>query len=307
MLHQKKIVVVLPAYRAARTLKQTYAEIPLDVVDELVLVDDASTDETSRLARELGMHVFVHQENLGYGANQKTCYREALALGAEVVVMLHPDYQYEPRLISAMAGMVASGVYDVVLGSRVLGGTALRGGMPLYKYVFNRLLTLFQNILLGAKLSEYHTGYRAFSRKVLTSLPLLANSDDFVFDNQMLSQAIAFGFSVGEVSCPTKYFAEASSISFRRSVVYGLGVLNTSIAYRLWKWGLAKSRLFGQSPTMRLQLDYYRVEPSGRMSAPCEAVQQVVLNPATEAPSTASETQKLSPRAVPVDAGSRTG
>ncbi|HWB10306.1 MAG TPA: glycosyltransferase family 2 protein [Pirellulales bacterium] len=306
MLHQKKIIVVLPAYKAARTLKQTYAEIPLDLVDELVLVDDASTDETSQLARELGMHVFVHQENLGYGANQKTCYREALALGADVVVMLHPDYQYEPRLISAMAGMIASGVYDVVLGSRVLGGTALRGGMPLYKYVFNRLLTFFQNIMLGAKLSEYHTGYRAFSRKVLTSLPLLANSDDFVFDNQMISQAIAFGFNVGEVSCPTKYFAEASSISFRRSVVYGLGVLNTSVAYRLWKWGLTKSRLFGHSPTTRLQVDYYRVEPSRSMSDPCPAVQQVVLNPAAEVPSE-SPTQRSSSRAAPVDAGSSVG
>lgn len=262
MLQGKKIVVVLPAYKAARTLKQTYDDIPLDIVDELVLVDDASTDETSALARELGMHVFVHQQNLGYGANQKTCYREALALGADIVVMVHPDYQYDPRLIPAMAGMVASGVYDVVLGSRVLGGTALRGGMPLYKYIFNRLLTLFQNILLGAKLSEYHTGYRAFSRNVLETLPLLANSDDFVFDNQILTQAIAFGLNVGEVSCPTKYFTEASSISFRRSVVYGLGVLRTSITYRLWKWGLIQSRLFSRSPTMRLPLDYYHGEPS---------------------------------------------
>jgi glycosyltransferase involved in cell wall biosynthesis len=308
MLHQKKIIVVLPAYKAARTLKQTYAEIPLDLVDELVLVDDASTDETSQLARELGMHVFVHQENLGYGANQKTCYREALALGADVVVMLHPDYQYDPRLISAMAGMIASGVYDVVLGSRVLGGTALRGGMPLYKYVCNRLLTLFQNILLGAKLSEYHTGYRAFSRKVLTSLPLLANSDDFVFDNQMISQAIAFRFNVGEVSCPTKYFAEASSISFRRSVVYGLGVLSTSVVYRLWKWGLIKSRLFGHSPTAHLQVDYYHVEPSQPTQDACEAVQQVLLNPAAEAQSTPAQSQpqsvRSSLRAMPVDAGS---
>ncbi|HEV3339116.1 MAG TPA: glycosyltransferase family 2 protein [Pirellulales bacterium] len=319
MLHQKKIVVVLPAYKAARTLKQTYAEIPLDVVDELVLVDDASTDETSQLARELGMHVFVHRQNLGYGANQKTCYREALALGAEVVVMLHPDYQYDPRLISAMAGMIASGVYDVVLGSRVLGGTALRGGMPLYKYVCNRLLTLFQNVLLGAKLSEYHTGYRAFSRKVLTSLPLLANSDDFVFDNQMISQAIAFGFNVGEVSCPTKYFAEASSISFRRSVVYGLGVLNTSIAYRLWKWGISKSRLFGTSPTTRLQVDYYRGEPPRTVAVAdaCEAVQQVVLNPAVERPSQETAVSPVTPppppplkssqRAVPVSAGDDAG
>lgn len=289
MLHQKKIVVVLPAYKAARTLKQTYAEIPLDIVDELVLVDDASTDETSQLARDLGMHVFVHERNLGYGANQKTCYREALELGADIVVMLHPDYQYDPRLISAMSGMVASGVYDVVLGSRVLGGTALRGGMPRYKYVFNRLLTLFQNVLLGAKLSEYHTGYRAFSRKVLTTLPLLANSDDFVFDNQMLTEAIAFGFNIGEVSCPTKYFTEASSISFRRSVVYGLGVLKTSIAYRLWKWGLNKSSLFSRSPTLRLQSDYYRGERAQPATAG-EAVQQVVLNPAAEQAALESET-----------------
>jgi glycosyltransferase involved in cell wall biosynthesis len=284
MLHRKKIVVVLPAYKAARTLKQTYAEIPLDIVDELVLVDDASTDETSELARELGMHVFVHRENLGYGANQKTCYREALALGADIVVMLHPDYQYDPRLISAMAGMVASEVYDVVLGSRVLGGTALRGGMPLYKYVSNRLLTLFQNVMLGAKLSEYHSGYRAFSRKVLTSLPLLANSDDFVFDNEMLTQAVAFGFNVGEVSCPTKYFTEASSINFRRSVVYGLGVLKTSLVYRLWKWGVVTSTLFSRSPTAGLQVDYYHGEPRRGAVEPCDAVQEVVLNPAGERP-----------------------
>ncbi|HET6881737.1 MAG TPA: glycosyltransferase family 2 protein [Pirellulales bacterium] len=288
MLHEKKVVVVLPAYKAARTLNQTYAEIPLDIVDELVLVDDASTDETSELARDLGMHVFVHQQNLGYGANQKTCYREALNLDADIVVMLHPDYQYDPRLISAMAGMVASGIYDVVLGSRILGGTALRGGMPFYKYVFNRMLTLFQNLLVGAKLSEYHTGYRAFSRKVLTTLPLLSNSDDFVFDNQMLTQAIAFGFNVGEVSCPTKYFAEASSISFRRSVTYGLGVLKTSLAYRLWKWGLLKSRLFTSSPTSRLHLDYYRSDRSPRSA---DAVHEVVLNPAAEKASQRSAQQ----------------
>jgi glycosyltransferase involved in cell wall biosynthesis len=213
--------------------------------------------------------VFVHPTNLGYGANQKTCYREALALGADIVVMLHPDYQYDPRLISAMAGMVASEVYDVVLASRILGGTALRGGMPRYKYFFNRALTCVQNLLLGAKLSEYHTGYRAFSREVLETLPLLANSDDFVFDNQMLTQAVAFDFSIGEVSCPTKYFAEASSINFRRSVVYGLGVLATSTLYRAWKWGLAKSELFSRSPTYRLQVNYDRCErpadePQGR-------------------------------------------
>ena len=245
-------MVVLPAYKAARTLERTYAEIPRDIVDEIVLVDDASTDQTSELARQLGMHVFVHRRNLGYGANQKTCYRQALALGADIVVMLHPDYQYDPRLISAMAGMVASGVYDVVLGSRILGGTALRGGMPRYKYVANRVLTLVQNLLLGAKLSEYHTGYRAFSRKVLTTLPLLANSDDFLFDNQMLTQALALDFQVGEVSCPTRYFTDASSINFRRSVVYGLGVLQTSLAYRLWKWKLLKSPLFSTATEWQL-------------------------------------------------------
>ncbi|HVX61903.1 MAG TPA: glycosyltransferase family 2 protein [Pirellulales bacterium] len=266
MLHNKKIVVVLPAYKAAKTLRQTYAEIPRDIVDEVILVDDASNDETVILAHELGLHVFVHQTNLGYGANQKTCYREALALGADIVVMLHPDYQYDPRLISAMAGMVASGIYDVVLGSRILGGSALSGGMPKYKYFFNRALTCVQNLLLGAKLSEYHTGYRAFSRQALESLPLLANSDDFVFDNQMLTQAVAFGHRIGEVSCPTKYFAEASSISFRRSVTYGLGVLSTSIAYRCWKWGLIKSSLFSRSPTYRLQPSYYRYEQQGPAS-----------------------------------------
>jgi glycosyltransferase involved in cell wall biosynthesis len=258
MLHRKKIVVVLPAYKAARTLKQAYNEIPLDVVDDVILVDDASNDETAQLAHALGLRVFIHEVNLGYGANQKTCYREALAQGADVVVMLHPDYQYDPRLISALAGMVASEVYDVALGSRMLGGTALRGGMPRYKHLFNRVLTWIQNRLLGAALSEYHTGYRAFSREVLETLPLAANSDDFVFDNQMLTQAIAFGFRIGEMSCPTKYFAEASSIDFRRSVIYGFGVLGVSLLYRAWKWGIAKPRLFSRSPTFRLKTNYYR-------------------------------------------------
>jgi glycosyltransferase involved in cell wall biosynthesis len=261
MLHEKKVVVVLPAHKAAQTLERTYREVPFDVVDEVLMVDDASTDETLDVARRLGIKSFVHRENLGYGANQKTCYREALAAGAEIVVMLHPDYQYDPRLIPAMAAMVGSGVYDVVLGSRILGNGALRGGMPVYKYFFNRCLTAIQNLLLGAKLSEYHTGYRAFSRDVLETLPLLANSDDFVFDNQMLTQAIAFGFAVGEVSCPTKYFPEASSISFRRSVVYGLGVLSTSIRFRLWKWRLAKMRLFSRRPTLRLVCYYDRPQP----------------------------------------------
>ena len=210
------------------------------------------------LAEKLHLKVFVHHENLGYGANQKTCYREALRLGADIAVMLHPDYQYEPRLVTAMAAMVSSGVYDVAIASRILGSDTLKGGMPLYKYVSNRLLSFLQNLLLGAKLSEYHTGYRAFSRKVLEELPLLANSDDFVFDNQMLTQAIAFGYRVGEISCPTRYFPEASSISFRRSVVYGLGVLVTSIKYRLWKWRLLKSRLFRAAhlaaPALRLRV-----------------------------------------------------
>ncbi len=258
MLHGKRIVVVLPAYKAARTLERTCEEIPRDIVDEIVLVDDASTDNTAVIAKSLALRTYVHRENLGYGANQKTCYKEALRLGADVVVMLHPDYQYDPRLVTPMAAMIASGVYDVVLASRILGGTAIRGGMPLYKYVSNRLLTAFQNVLVGAKLSEYHSGYRAFSANVIRRLPLLANSDDFVFDNQMITQAVAFGFRVGEISCPTKYFAEASSINFRRSVAYGLGVLATSVLYRLWKWGIVRSRLFNQKGTLRLTGDYYR-------------------------------------------------
>jgi glycosyltransferase involved in cell wall biosynthesis len=257
MLHGKKVVVILPAYKAEKTLRRTFAEVPHEVVDEVLLVDDASTDRTAEVARELGIRTFVHERNLGYGANQKTCYAEALRAGAEIIVMLHPDYQYDPRLITAITAMVASGIYDVVLASRILGGSALRGGMPLWKYMANRGLTFVQNLLLGAKLSEYHTGYRAFSRRVLETLPLLANSDDFLFDNQMLAQSIALGFSIGEISCPTKYFPEASSINFRRSVQYGRGVLSTSIRYRLWKWGLYKSRIFDATPTLRLQSHYY--------------------------------------------------
>jgi glycosyltransferase involved in cell wall biosynthesis len=257
MIHDKKVVVVLPAYQAARTLEQTYAAIPRDLVDEVLVIDDGSHDGTVEIAMRLGLKVFVHDRNLGYGANQKTCYREALKAGADIVVMVHPDYQYDPRLITAMAAMIASGVYEVVLGSRVLGGTALRGGMPYYKYVANRFLTAFQNVLLGAKVSEYHTGYRAYSRRALRELPLLANSDDFVFDNQILTQAIAFGLPIGEISCPTKYFAEASSINFRRSVTYGIGVVATSILFRLWKWRLCKARLFNPRPTLRLEQDYY--------------------------------------------------
>ena len=257
MLHNKKIVVVMPAYKAEQTLEETVRALPHDIVDCVILVDDASDDQTAVLAEKLHLKVFVHHKNLGYGANQKTCYREALRLGADIVVMLHPDYQYEPRLVTAMAAMVSSGIYDVAIASRILGSGAIQGGMPLYKYVFNRLLTFVQNVLLGVKLSEYHTGYRTFSRKVLEELPLLANSDDFVFDNQMLTQAIAFGYRVGEISCPTRYFPEASSISFRRSVVYGLGVLVTSIKYRLWKWRFLKSRLFRAAPTLQLLPSYY--------------------------------------------------
>jgi len=237
MVNGKRIAVVMPAYNAGKTLAATVAEIP-ELVDIRILVDDHSRDDTVEVARRLGLLVFQHDRNYGYGRNQQTCYREALAAGADVVIMVHPDYQYTPLLITAMASMVAYGVYDVVLASRIIGGRALLGGMPLYKYVANRLLTAFENLFLGVKLSEYHTGYRAFSRKVLTDLPLLENSDDFVFDNQMLAQCVHFGFHIGEVSCPTKYFEEASSINFRRSVKYGFGVLATTLQFALQKWGL---------------------------------------------------------------------
>lgn len=254
MLFGKKIVVVMPAYNAEKTLVQTHAEIPLEYVDEVILVDDGSSDRTVEVARALNVRVIVHSKNRGYGANQKTCYTEALRLGADVVVMLHPDYQYTPKLLVPLASLVAVGQYDVVLGSRVLSEGALKGGMPVYKYVANRFLTMFQNLLLAKKLSEYHTGYRAFARAVLQRLPLNENSDDFVFDNQMLAQAAYFGFRIGEVSCPTKYFDDASSINFLRAVHYGLGVLQTSMAYRLQKWGLIRSRVFDPNGT-RLSLD----------------------------------------------------
>jgi glycosyltransferase involved in cell wall biosynthesis len=244
MLHEKKVIVVMPAYNAAKTLEMTYKEIPLDVVDEVILVDDASRDDTATKAAELGIHTIIHAENRGYGGNQKTCYAEALSKGADVVVMVHPDYQYSPRLITAMASMVVSGHYDVVLASRILGGQALKGGMPLYKYIANRFLTLAENLALGVKLSEYHTGYRAFSRRVIETLPLEANSDDFVFDNEMLAQAVYFGFMIGEISCPTKYFKDASSINFRRSVKYGFGVLSTSLKFLLQRWGIMQSPIF---------------------------------------------------------------
>jgi len=247
MINGRRVVVVMPAYNAGKTLEQTYSEIPKDLVDEVTLVDDASNDETVQVARHLGIRAVLHPANKGYGGNQKTCYREALRAGADIVVMLHPDYQYTPQLVPAMASMIASGVYDVVLGSRILVGGTLSGGMPKYKYVANRCLTLTQNLLMGQKLSEYHTGYRAFSRRVLETLPLERNSDDFVFDNEILAQAVFFGFKIGEISCPTKYFAEASSINFRRSIKYGLGVLATSAKYRLQKWRLARYPVFDNS------------------------------------------------------------
>lgn len=244
MIHGKRICVVLPAYNAEKTLKQTVDEIPRDYIDDLVLVDDASVDNTAALARSLGIHTVVHVHNLGYGGNQKTCYRQALERGADIVIMLHPDYQYSPKLLVAMGSLIAAGQYDVVLGSRILSEGALKGGMPVYKYISNRFLTLVQNLLLRKKLSEYHTGYRAFSREVLETLPLERNSDDFIFDNQMLAQAIYRGYRIGEISCPTKYFPEASSINLRRSIVYGLGVLKVSVLFRLNKLGLLRTKIF---------------------------------------------------------------
>lgn len=245
MLNGKKIVVVLPAYNAALTLERTYREIPLDIVDEVVLVDDHSTDETSAKARELGIvHVVRHEQNKGYGGNQKTCYKTALELGADIVIMVHPDYQYTPLLVPAISSIIAQGLYPVVIASRILGNGALRGGMPIYKYIANRLLTLFQNLCNGQKLSEYHTGYRAFSKEVIQSLDLEGNSDDFIFDNQMLSQIIYAGYGIGEVTCPTKYFEEASSINLKRSSIYGLGVLKISVMHLLQRMGLGKFKLF---------------------------------------------------------------
>ena len=244
MILGKKLIVIMPAFNAERTLQQTYEELPHEYVDEVILVDDASKDETSRVAHELGIKTIIHPENKGYGGNQKTCYREALRHGADIVVMVHPDYQYSPRLVAAMASMIASGHYDVVLGSRILGGTALKGGMPLYKYVANRFLTLVENICLGVKLSEYHTGFRAFTREVLETLPLNENSDDFVFDSEMLVQSVYFGFRLGELSCPTRYFEDASSINFSRSVKYGFGVLGSIMKYVLSKSGVTQFTIF---------------------------------------------------------------
>jgi glycosyltransferase involved in cell wall biosynthesis len=245
MLNGKKIVVVLPAYNAARTLQQTYNEIPFEMVDDVVLVDDRSRDETVQLARQIGIrHVILHEKNKGYGGNQKSCYNKALELGADIVIMLHPDYQYTPKLIPSMAHLIAADLYPVVLGSRILGNGALRGGMPIYKYIANRLLTFTQNLLVGQKLSEYHTGYRAFSKEVLQKVNYEMLSDDFVFDNEMLSQIIYFNYEIAEVTCPTKYFEDASSINFKRSAVYGLGVLRVSLEHRLCKWGLMKKKMY---------------------------------------------------------------
>ncbi len=245
MIKDKKLVVVLPAYNAEKTLRQTYSEIPFDIVDEVVLVDDASHDDTLKAAKSLGInHAIRHENNKGYGANQKTCYNKSLELGADIIIMVHPDYQYTPQLIHSMAYLIANEVYPVVLGSRILGKGALNGGMPKYKYIANRFLTLFQNIMMSQKLSEYHTGFRAFSADVLRSINFNSNSDDFVFDNQMLSQIFQAGFEIAEITCPTKYFSEASSINFSRSVKYGLGVVITSICYRLQKMGLAKFEIF---------------------------------------------------------------
>ncbi len=245
MFLDKKVVVVMPAYNAEKTLRSTYAEIPMDIVDEVIIVDDASSDNTIKVAAEIGIkHIIQHQTNLGYGGNQKSCYDKALALEADIVIMVHPDYQYTPKLIPAMTSVLANGLYSVILGSRILGKGALNGGMPKYKYIFNRFLTLFQNFIMGQKLSEYHTGYRAFTKEVLQKINYHANSNDFVFDNQMLAQIFYAGYEIAEISCPTKYFDDASSINFKRSVKYGMGVLRTSLQYKFQKWGLAHYKIF---------------------------------------------------------------
>lgn len=244
MLNGRKILVVLPAYNAEETLEKTYAEIPFEIVDQVLLVDDYSVDNTTGISKRLGIETFLHDRNYGYGRNQKTCYQEALRREADIVVMVHPDYQYTPKLITAMASMIAFGVYDVVLGSRIIGGKARQGGMPCYKYIANRFLTAFENLLLGSKLSEFHTGYRAFSREILESLPLNENSDDFLFDNEMLAQVIFFGFRIGEVSCPTLYFEAASSIKFAKAVRYGIGVIITSLKCFLHRHKIRQDSLF---------------------------------------------------------------
>jgi glycosyltransferase involved in cell wall biosynthesis len=248
MIKEKKVVVVMPAYNAEKTLQMTYNEIPRDIVDDIILVDDQSQDRTVEVAQRLGLTTVVHEQNRGYGGNQKTCYATALSLGADIVIMLHPDYQYTPKLITAIASLIAEGLFDCVLGSRILGIGALKGGMPIYKYIANRALTFIQNIFLRYKLSEYHTGYRAFSREILEILPLAENSDDFVFDNQMLAQIIYAGYAIGEITCPTLYMEDSSSINFRSSTIYGLGVLKTSLLYRLNKWGILSSKEFQIGP-----------------------------------------------------------
>ncbi|MBF0567611.1 MAG: glycosyltransferase family 2 protein [Nitrospirae bacterium] len=247
MILNKKIAVVMPAYNAGKTLEMTYGEVPHEYVDEVIVVDDASRDDTTAVARGLGLRTIVHEKNKGYGGNQKTCYQTALQGGADIVVMLHPDYQYSPRLVTAIASMIVSGHYDLVLGSRILGGTAIKGGMPIYKYISNRFLTMFENWLLGVKLSEYHTGFRAFSRQLLETIPFENNSDDFIFDNEIIVQALHFGFKIGEISCPTKYFDEASSINFSRSVKYGLGVIAASLKYAIQKHGITRYQIFDNS------------------------------------------------------------
>jgi glycosyltransferase involved in cell wall biosynthesis len=245
MLNNKKIIVVLPAYNAALTLEKTYYEIPFDIVDDVILVDDASNDNTVSLGKQLGIkNILCHDKNKGYGANQKSCYREALKLGADIIIMLHPDYQYTPKLIYAISSIIAGNVYPVVLASRILGKGALKGGMPLYKYISNRVLTFLQNILMGQKLSEYHTGYRAFSAEVLHAINFMNNSDDFVFDNEMLAQITMKGYQIAEVTCPTIYSKETSSINFKRSIIYGLGVLRVSLQYRLHKWKIIKGKIY---------------------------------------------------------------
>jgi glycosyltransferase involved in cell wall biosynthesis len=246
MIHQKKVIVVMPAYNAEKTIEAVFNEIPMDYIDIVLLVDDASTDRTASISKGLGIYTIIHERNKGYGANQKKCYETALALGADVIIMLHPDYQYTPKLLVAMASLVALDQYDIVLGSRILCGAAIKGGMPIYKYISNRVLTLFQNLFTGYKLSEYHTGYRAFSKQVLTSLPIANNSDDFIFDNQLLLQAIYFDYSIGEISCPAKYFKEASSINFRKSLKYGFGVILTTILFFLQKHRIINFGLFNR-------------------------------------------------------------
>ncbi|MCS7297363.1 MAG: glycosyltransferase family 2 protein [Bacteroidia bacterium] len=277
MIKGKKVVVVLPAYNAAATLAATLAEIDRQLVDEIVLVDDASQDQTAELARQLGItHIIVHQHNRGYGGNQKTCYTYALQLGADIIIMLHPDYQYTPKLLPAMAHLVASGLYPVVLGSRILGGGALQGGMPLYKYIANRLLTAFQNLLMGSKLSEYHTGYRAYSREVLEALPWHYNSDDYIFDNEFLSQVLYAGIRIGEISCPTRYFPEASSINFRRSLWYGLGVLRVTLEFLLAKLGIYRHPRYH---IKRKAAEQSSEPPNDSIKVPLMEVQKISYSP----------------------------